>query len=100
MNTDKGAVVLFASEGHACCAVCFIADNQVKLGKAELFLGLRDDINGMVGGEHHRHVGGIVALLIFTCQTFRVRGRRVAQFVDFDLDFVVLRRLFLPHVAV
>ena len=64
VDFDEVAFVLVV-EGGAGGAVGFVADDQVEVGQTVVVLGLADDVDGVVGGEHDAHVLGVVALVPF-----------------------------------
>ena len=99
MNLDEIAFVVIA-KSRTRGAVGFVTDDQVKICQLLYLLGFADDVNGVVGAEHHAHVVAIVALEHFSCQAGRFRGGWIAQLMGEGLnDIVVLFALF-PHVAV
>ncbi len=62
VDFDEMGFVLIR-EGDAGGAVGLVADDEVKGGEAG-FLGVRNGLDGMVGGEDDRHAGGISGFLV------------------------------------
>ncbi|SAY50058.1 hypothetical protein KRIGEM_03047 (plasmid) [Komagataeibacter rhaeticus] len=100
MDADEGAIVFLTPESDPCCPVRFIADDQIELGEVMLFLGTADDIDGMIGRKHDRHMRVVMPFGVFGRQTAGTGGCRVADFVDVDLNLVVVLRLLFSHVTV
>ena len=67
MHPDEMAFVAIL-EGCPGGTVCLIADNQIKSGQVVFTLGLVQYFNGMVGREHHAHVGIVMALGHLCCK--------------------------------
>lgn len=87
-------------EGGAGGAVGFVADDEVEGGEAVEVLGFAEDLDGVVGGEDHAHVAGIVALLHLGGEAFGVGGGGIAEFVHEGGDHVfVAFALFADFVV-
>lgn len=89
VDFDEGGFVLVV-EGGAGGAVGFVADDEVEVGQAVLFLRGADDLDGVVGGEDDGEVGGVVAFAHLVREVAGVGGGRVAQLVGEGLDGVVV----------
>ena len=99
MNAHEVAFVIVA-KGGAGSAVRFVADHQIKSGQAMVCLGTADHVDGVIGGEHHAHVLGIVALEHFHREAIRLGGGRITQLVSEHLNRVILCLALLAYVAV
>ncbi len=99
MDAHERAFVIFAKGGTR-GAVCFVADHQVEGVQAVIMLGAADHVDGVVGGEHHTHVLGVVALGHLRCEPISLGGRRVAQLVSKHLYGVIFHLALLANVAV
>ena len=104
---DKGGIMHFHETGFvltvkSCArgAVRLVADNQVKRGQPMFPLRCTDDLDGMVGGEHHAHVLAVVALAHLRRQPCRVGGGRVTQLVGEGLHNVIVFLALVAHVAI
>ncbi len=99
MDAHEAAFVIFAKGGTG-GAVGLVADHQIEVGQAVVMLGAADDVDGVVGGEHHAHAVIIVALEHFRREAIRLGGGRVAQLVGENLYGIILDLALLAHVAV
>ena len=98
MCCDEVGFIL-AREGRAGRAVCFIADDQIKLLKPVRFLRVRDDLDRLVGCEDNRHLIGVG--VADTCGKFRgIRGRRKGQVQNIDLCDVIVAGAALTNLGI
>ncbi|MNF70985.1 hypothetical protein D3C84_529200 [compost metagenome] len=99
MDAHEGAFVIVV-KGCAGGTVCFVADHQVERRQVVIVLGAADHVDGVIGGEDHAHVIGIVAFEHFCCEAIRLGGSRVAQLVGEDLNGILIGLALLAYVAV
>lgn len=99
MNAHEGAFVIIF-KGRASSAVGFVADDQVKCCQAVLMLSTADHVDGVVGGEHHAHMFGIMTLEHFRREAICLGGGWVAEFVGEDLRGILISLTFLAYIAV
>ena len=71
-----------------------------RMEKVMVVLGATNNVDGVIGGEHHAHMLGIVALEHFRCEAIRLGGGWVAQFVSEHLYGVFVGLALLAYVAV
>ena len=100
VHPDKSTFVI-PFIGRAGCSVSLVADDQIKVFQSMVMLRLVDDINGMIGAEHHRHVFAIMPFLDIFSQTLAVCCGWVRQLMHQHLDgAIVLASALLAYIAV
>lgn len=99
VNAHEGGFLVVV-EGGSGGAMGFVADDEIELGEAEFLLRFVDDFDGVICGKDDAHVPGVVPLGHLFRQPPRVRGRRIAKFMDEGLNHIVVRLALLADFGV
>ena len=98
MDANEVALV-FAFQRRTGRAMGFVADDEIELGEAMLLLGVRDHLNRLVGGKHHRHLVRGLRLRLGG-ELGRIGGGRVGEVMDIDITDVVAALVALPYLRI